>query len=462
MKCIRGLIYLHCLAVFCYVIAACDQYDPNEPHMYPKDSLKLKEAESASKWNLQPSSINYVKPPSHRYPADYNNNAAFIPKRHLLTWLEKPYSEALISWSVDEVDVGNSHYLYVSSTPHFGEDLERNYEIKVQASAKPMAEHCEAIKLMQAKLQNLRPNQTYYYVVVSAGERSKEMHFVTAPLAKNVSFKLLSGGDSRLDGNRKEMNVLMRKMLIDEPDHIALVHGGDFVSDGGSCSDWLGWLEDHQETVDKNGRVLPVIPTFGNHEAHFGGKEIFANLFGNPNIGDKSFYYQSNLGRLSLIILNSEVSVHGKQKQWLAFTLEGLSKEKDQLVIAGYHRAAWSASKWPANTRAFGPLFEKYFVDLVLESDSHTLKQTCPIRAKQCVNKEDGVIYVGDGGLGVTTYRAIFRNAWFFSNGGYAYSSRHVQSIGINGPEKKGLFRVFAEGTYRHQLDLYPRRGKVI
>ena len=47
----------------------------------------------------------------------------------------------------------------------------------------------------------------------------------------------------------------------------------------------------------------------------------------------------------------------------------------------------------------FCPLFDKYHIDIALESDGHCMKRTAPIRH----GKKDptGIVYVGEGGLGV-------------------------------------------------------------
>ena len=62
------------------------------------------------------------------------------------------------------------------------------------------------------------------------------------------------------------MNRQMRKLVEDDPSYLGLVHGGDYVYSGKSCTDWTEWLTDHQEVITKDSRVIPIVPTFGNHE----------------------------------------------------------------------------------------------------------------------------------------------------------------------------------------------------
>ena len=115
----------------------------------------------------------------------------------------------------------------------------------------------------------------------------------------------------------------------------------------------------------------------------------------------------------------------------------------------GYHRPAFPAVKRPASTSSFIPLLEKYNVDLVLESDGHALKQTCPIRDNKC--SEDGVIYVGEGGLGVGQRNAGKNYKWYF-DGGYAFSQHHIQSIELDAKAKKMQYQVFFDGDFHYPI----------
>ena len=96
---------------------------------------------------------------------------------------------------------------------------------------------------------------------------------------------------------------------------------------------------------------------------------------------------------LDIVILNSEVSTEGDQKEFLRSSLSMLDKRKS-FKIVGYHRPAYPAVKRPASTKSFVPLLEQYNIPLVLESDGHSLKQTCAVRNDRC--EVGGVIYVGE------------------------------------------------------------------
>ena len=148
------------------------------------------------------------------------------------------------------------------------------------------------------------------------------------------------------------------------------------------------------------------------------------------------------------MILNSEVSTEGDQKEFLEASLSRLSA-KTSFKVVSYHRPAYPAVKRPASTKSFVPILERYRVPLVLESDGHALKQTCPIRQERC--EEGGVIYVGEGGLGVRQRNAGKSYQWYF-DGGYAMSQHHIQSIEIDAEKKQMMYQVFFDGKFHFPL----------
>lgn len=420
-----------------------------------KLSLKGENVSTVQNLREERITVNYKPPANYEYPVNYNSNDE-IPKRHLLVWHENPASEVVVSWGLDHYDPNHEHFVYLSENQQNGIEPDLNYEKKYAAHESGLAESCHNRKHanMMAIIKGLKPNTTYYYIAVSNGQKSREMHFVTAP-ADKTAFKLLSGGDSRTDRNQRvTMNKMMASMVSDDPSYIGFIHGGDFVSKGSNCDLWFNWRNDHQSSFLDNGRIIPLIPTFGNHEK--GGEEQFEKLFGNP-LDSRRFYFLSSIANLSLIILNSEISTEGDQKTWLQSTLESLKNKKKHFIVAGYHRPAWPAVKLPAPSTAWTKSFEQYQVNLVLESDGHTLKQTCPIYRNKC-DRSYGIIYVGEGGLGVRQRLPWRATRWYFNRkfGAYALSQHHIQSLSISSDvfgNDKLTYEVYYDQSFHHRID---------
>ena len=392
---------------------------------------------------------------------DYRPPKKFKPsskpdfRRHLIVWHKDPATEALIHWGVKSYKKGQTHTVHLSKESRSGSPTSA-YDIRVEGKETGLRKACDDDEFsnFRAQVKDLEPNTTYFYVIESGSKRSDELHFVTGPANGQQSFKFFSGGDSRSDHeDRLKANNKMQELMEKDPSYLALVHGGDYIEDGDECEQWKDWLDHHDETTTKLGRVLPIIPTFGNHEV--GGEDLFTEIFGDP-AGKERFYFHSKLGAIDLLVLNSEISVEGEQKKWLESRLKKLDKG-ERFLLAGYHRPAWPALKSPADTVAWIDLFEKHDLDLVLESDGHALKQTCPIRGGKC--KKGGIIYVGEGGLGVPQRQASKKDEWYFKDGGYAMSAHHIQSIEISGGDAlKMTYQVYYGGKFRHKLTFKPRQ----
>ena len=274
------------------------------------------------------------------------------------------------------------------------------------------------------KLDDLKPSTTYFFVVKSEAGRSKTFHFVTAP-EDDRPFKLIYGGDSRSDPKARRMvNTLIKNLMAKDSEIIAFVHGGDYNSASDNRKQWQQWLDDYEILVADDGRVYPIIPTRGNHE---GAGVSYNQVFGFP-AGEKIDYWATKIGKLLWITLDSNVSHGAKQKIFLEKQLK--AGQAYRWIVPSYHRPAYPAVKRPGNAFVhWVPLFEKYNVDLVAESDGHVLKRTLPIRNGQY--SEDGIVYVGEGGLGVPQRRPDM-SRWYLKPPGMAARGHHVQRLSFS------------------------------
>ena len=187
---------------------------------------------------------------------------------------------------------------------------------------------------------------------------------------------------------------------------------------------WWLWMGDHELTVTDSGRLLPIIPARGNHEPG----PLFNEVFDFP-VEHLNYYSVDLTPQVRLITLNSETNMAGDQKKWLETQL-AQSRPTRRWLVAQYHRRAWPAVKGPgAALQHFVPLFEKYNIDLVCEADGHVMKRTVPIRDGK--HDATGIIYVGEGGLGVGQRRPK-TDRWYLQEPGMAASAYHVQLLTFN------------------------------
>ncbi len=246
-------------------------------------------------------------------------------------------------------------------------------------------------------LKNLKANTAYQFYISLDNKKSQIFWFKTAPSENDQRLSFISGGDSRNNRDvRKNANILVSKLRVD-----AVLFGGDMTGSDNS-SQWKNWFIDWQLTFSKDGRITPIVPTRGNHER---SNDSISKLFAVPS----SVYYAFDIGRdlFRVYTLNTESSIAGDQSLWLK---NDLQKNSNRIwKFAQYHRPmrAHTSGKSEGNRqyKAWSKLFYDYEVNLVSESDSHTVKTTYPIRPFTGEGSDEGFIrddergtvYVGEG-----------------------------------------------------------------
>lgn len=274
-------------------------------------------------------------------------------------------------------------------------------------------------------LTDLEPATIYHLRATADGDGTAPVHFITAP-DDDRAFRLLVGGDSRTGlAERKKVNRMMAGLFAKHPDILALAHGGDYIVSGKRWELWEKWLTDHELTTTPDGRLLPVIPARGNHD----GGEHYTRVFG-IDVAHPRAYFTTELGsELALLTLNTSTeAATGPQRDWLAVELER-RRPAHRWLLAQYHRPMYPAYKTPAGAKpAWVPLFERHNLDLALESDGHNIKRTVPIRDER--HDPSGVVYVGEGGLGVPQ-RVPKPGRWFLDAPGMASHGHHVTVLEI-------------------------------
>jgi len=247
------------------------------------------------------------------------------------------------------------------------------------------------------RLGGLTPGTLYYFLVVDSEGVSQRMIFETPPDTPNTPLSIVAGGDSR---NNREVFRTANTLVSKLKPHFVLF-GGDMTSSD-TAIEWQQWFDDWQLTTSADGRLTPIIPARGNHEK---SNATIQNLFDVPN---PDVYYSLDFGGglLRTYTLNTLFPPGGDQLKWLN---GDLSRSRSLWKIAQYHHAMRPhTSAKPERDELityWASQFTQYGVDLVVESDAHTVKQTFPIRpsrelgSSQGFIRDDrrGTVYVGEG-----------------------------------------------------------------
>ena len=247
------------------------------------------------------------------------------------------------------------------------------------------------------RLAGLQPATRYYFLVVDDRGSSPPMSVETPPDQPGAPLSIIAGGDSR---NNRETALLANRLVAKLRPHFVLF-GGDMTA-GDTPREWQQWLDDWQQTTSADGRLTPIVPARGNHER---ANASIANLFDLPN---PDVYYALTFGGglLRTYTLNTLAPPGGDQLQWLN---RDLSRTRTVWKMAQYHHAMrpHTAAKPERDelVTLWASQFTRYGMDLVVESDAHTVKQTYPIRpsrepgSTQSFIRDDqrGTVYVGEG-----------------------------------------------------------------
>ena len=368
------------------------------------------------------------------------------PAQWRVIWKTDPAHKATVSWTTAKV--GKNHLVHYDLKSRKG--LPKNYTYKKVSDRNGRFSGSGGEHFHHARLAELKPSTTYWFIIESDGHFSPEMYFTTAPM-DDRSFSVLFGGDSR-SGHfaRAQVNLLMAALSEKNPEIIAFAHGGDYIVSGKNWGQWSRWLSQHELTVAASGKVLPIIPTRGNHD----GGPLFDEIFDSPGGKERENYFSTRLSpQVALVTLNTETKAGGAQRTWLGKTLQSLRPEV-RWLLAEYHRPAWPAVKRPGAAQEFWvPLFEEFDVDLVVESDGHVIKRTVPIRNEK--KDSTGVVYVGEGGLGVPQRKPDL-SRWYLRSPGMATRGHHVMNIRFT-PEKIDYKVVLLDRSLADQAIFRPR-----
>lgn len=372
----------------------------------------------------------------------------YVPKHLRVSWTADPATSATISWS--SLKPTNQSFV-----KYRVKNSNEKFSITPATQGRFLSEKDE-LHYHHGYIADLAPD-TMYEIQITDDERTSAAYFFMTASGIDRSFSLLHGGDSRSDQTtRQKMNLmiagLVKASFEDNDlgnDILALAHGGDYVADGSNLSQWSKWMDDHELTIGADGRMLPVIPARGNHDK----SEIFNQVFGFKE--KHKNYYALNLNpTVRFVTLNTEISTAGDQAKWLNRELK-TSRPKNRWVLSQYHRPAYPAVKAPGTAlQSWVPVFEKYNVDLVCEADGHNIKRTIPIRGN--VQDPAGVVYIGEGGLGVAQ-RTPKVDRWYLQPPGMSDSASHVFVLSFEADSLKGKC-IRLDQTVADEFTLKPRK----
>jgi len=357
---------------------------------------------------------------------DLPSGAELAPPRHpRVIWTADPARAATVSWVTERATTDNHLLLWTEGAEPRRVDSARDVLLTRHGSE---GEDVPDTWVHHVRLSDLAPDTAYHLRLVSDGLASPDRWFRTAPV-DDQPYALVYGGDARSGWeDRVRVNGLLGTLAAGDSDVLAFLHGGDYVYDGRKLAQWRVWMEHHDLLSSPDGRLLPIVPVRGNHDVG----PIFDQLWDTPGGEGRNWFATRLPLGLEVVTLDSNVAHGGDQYEWLRGELAE-RRPRARWLLAQYHRPAFPAVKSAGSARwSWVPSFEEFDVDLVFESDGHVYKRTLPIRDES--HDETGVVYLGEGGLGVPQ-RTPRTRRWYLQEPGVAMRAHHVTVLSVGADE---------------------------
>jgi hypothetical protein len=267
----------------------------------------------------------------------------------------------------------------------------------------------------ETRVSGLNPSTTYAYEARVGSARAATSSLKTAPSAGTGSIRFIAFGDSGTGTTAQR--TLASRMAADTWDFA--VHAGDIAYGTSSTSGNATYATYHSWFFDIYRSWLPTrafFPAMGNHDGRPGDSfgAAYRDLFVLPAVpeaavhSDEERYYTFQYGPAQFFVLDTEQAFidttrRQTQLQWLT---SALSSSTSPWKVAVFHKAPYSTGRHGSNLavrQAFGPLLERYGVQLALVSHDHIFERSVPWR-ESTDRAQQGVTYVVTGGGGGALY----------------------------------------------------------
>jgi len=347
------------------------------------------------------------EPAARTTAADDGSGPASAPDsataRYRVIWTADPATRATIAWQQVEGE---------AARVHFGrEDHGRRPGAYESVRSVDRVAEYDGMANCFVRLSGLAPDTRYSFCLRDGRGVSPRFFFDTAP-AEPGPFTFVAGGDSR---NHRVVRIAANRTVAKlRPLFVAFT--GDMINHD-VPEEWRRWLDDWQHTFGPDGRIPPIVPHRGNHEKR---PETIPSYFDTP--ADAYFAFSIGGDLFRYYALNSRIPAMGAQKRWLRRELESHAPATTHLV-AGYHkpmRPHVSAKSEGINPMRWARLFHRHGMDLALESDSHVMKRTLPLRLDRLGDEgfsaapddPDATVFIGEGCWGAPLRAADDAKSW--------------------------------------------------
>ena len=290
--------------------------------------------------------------------------------------------------------------------------------LKVTANDSDIETEVGARILHKVELSGLTPDTGYVYRVGNDTDGySAQGIFKTTGLASNkFTFIDITDTQGTTAADYNAWRRTLDKALAKYPNASFTMLTGDLVDSGQSIRQWDMFANAaRQELLN-----MPLVPVVGNHDAeNFIGKasgvENFTERFDLPQITDTGAadgtVYSFDCENAHIAVMNTECGKNQLQQQadWLC---SDMTKSNKLWKIVALHRGPYGGMHDSSDIRrAWGPVFDKLGIDLVLQGHDHNYIRSFPMKNGMKVKNGKGTLYLVANTGGVKFY-PTFARSW--------------------------------------------------
>jgi hypothetical protein len=373
------------------------------------------------------------------------------PRPRWLAFGPDPASSMYVSWSAGTAEFGT----FVMPVPrlrlgldaHYGSEFEPGSSAQVPAPRLARGYPADNTMYNAALLTGLRPGTTYHYSVTNQGKTwTPDATFTTAP-AGRTDFRFTAFGDQAagpdtalpmmqlVSGLRPAFHLVTGDLAYATPKGLAIPDAAGYdpaqwdkylrvIGDNGAQSiPWQASVGAHEvEPLDDDGYAGFVTRFSQPYDLSSGSPVVFTFRYGNV-----AFVHLDGNEMSAQETINNGYTA-GAQTAWLTRTLASYRAPRSgvDFIVVVCNCCCYSSNTQHGSDGGlrdvWGPLFDRYQVDLVISGHVHAYERTNPMRAGQPTKKvapggtvnppADGTTYVCVGGGG----NGLFRD-WYSTTG---------------------------------------------
>ncbi|GLW11034.1 hypothetical protein Misp01_61620 [Microtetraspora sp. NBRC 13810] len=344
-----------------------------------------------------PTAFGAAAPP--KYPAAEIHKPSPMPDRIILTPTTTPSTSQKVTWRA-EAAAETAQAEILEAPRALGEVAPAAGAVRnvPAASTTPVNTTLGyASTYHTVEFSGLKPATRYTYRVGDGANWSEWIDFTTAA-ADFQPFSFIYYGDAQ---NYIDSAVprVFRQAFAERPQAKVIVNAGDLIDSANSEEQWGQW---YKAAGFIDGQVNNIsIP--GNHEYSNGLSTFWRPQFPYPDNGPgnaelkQTSYYVDYQG-VRFIGLDSNVQSNATLMAAQTAWLEGLLKDNpNKWTVVTFHHPVYSTTGTrnnPVVRAQWGPLFEKYGVDLVLQGHDHSYGRGNTQAARKSASVHNGVVYV--------------------------------------------------------------------